>query len=56
MNFPGALEITGDSKILLVDFSVEESFGREAGGSGRWVMNPVITGTTLETGEAAAAD
>jgi Domain of unknown function (DUF4382) len=40
----GALTITGTQKILLVDFDVRQSFGHEAGGSGKWVMHPVVTG------------
>jgi hypothetical protein len=46
----GALEITGPAKVLLVDFDVSQSFGHATGGSDGWVMHPVITGTTLETG------
>jgi hypothetical protein len=37
----GALELTGPTKILLVDFDVTQSFGHEANG---WVMHPVVTG------------
>ncbi len=40
----GSLDLEGDEKILLVDFDVEQSFGHEAGGSGQWVMHPVIHG------------
>jgi hypothetical protein len=36
------LQVTGGQQILLLDFDVSESFGREAGGSGMWVMQPVI--------------
>lgn len=43
----GALDVDGDQKILLVDFDVEQSFGQAAGGSGQWVMHPVITGAEL---------
>ena len=28
----------GDQQVILVDFDVAQSFGRQAGGSGRWVM------------------
>ncbi len=45
----GALEIAGAQKVLLVDFDVEQSFGREAGQSGRWVMHPIVTGGEIET-------
>ena len=37
----------GDQKVILVDFDVAQSFGRQAGGSGRWVMGPVIKGADL---------
>jgi hypothetical protein len=56
------LEVAGDAKIVLVDFDVAQSFGKEAGGSGRWVMSPVVKGgditvsgsalVTLRPGEA----
>jgi hypothetical protein len=42
-----ALTLTGPEKIVLVDFDVTQSFGRDAGGS--WVMHPVVTGATLTT-------
>lgn len=42
------LALEGESTTWLVDFDVAESFGQEAGGSGQWVMNPVITGTAVE--------
>lgn len=38
----GALQVDGDAHILLLDFDVSESFGRQAGNSGQWVMSPVI--------------
>lgn len=34
--------VEGEQKVILVDFDVAQSFGRQAGGSGRWVMSPVI--------------
>jgi hypothetical protein len=42
VKFTETLTIEGEQKILLVDFDVAQSFGKEAGGSGRWVMSPVI--------------
>lgn len=43
VNLPGgAQEIDGDAHIILVDFDVSQSFGQQAGNSGRWVMTPVI--------------
>ena len=41
------LNISGDQKVLLVDFDVAQSFGHVAGQSGAWVMHPVITGADL---------
>lgn len=38
----GAIEVDGDAHILVMDFDVSESFGQQAGGSGMWVMSPVI--------------
>ncbi|RKG70004.1 DUF4382 domain-containing protein [Corallococcus sp. CA054B] len=37
-----------DQKVILVDFDVAQSFGKEAGGSGKWVMRPVIKGADME--------
>lgn len=42
--FQGGLELLSDQMILAVDFNIEESFGKLAGGSGMWVMHPVIHG------------
>jgi Domain of unknown function (DUF4382) len=44
----GGLKVGTDSKIVLVDFDVSQSFGHVAGGSGAWVMHPVMTATELE--------
>ena len=46
VKLPGdAVEIEGGDKILLVDFDVSRSFGKQAGNSGRWVMSPVLEAT-----------
>ncbi|QAT86509.1 hypothetical protein EJ065_4967 [Corallococcus coralloides] len=37
-----------DQKVILVDFDVAQSFGKEAGNSSKWVMRPVIKGADLE--------
>jgi hypothetical protein len=47
VNFQGPLELLTDQMVWLVDFNVEESFGQLAGGSGTWVMSPVILGGEL---------
>jgi hypothetical protein len=42
---PGGLTVNGDHSIVLVDFNVTESFGHQAGRSGKWVMHPSLKGT-----------
>lgn len=52
----GALTVTGEQKVLLVDFDVSQSFGQQAGGSGQWTMHPVLTATDFElTGSVDAS-
>lgn len=38
----GAVSIDSDSKVLVVDFDVSQSFGHQAGKSSKWVMHPVM--------------
>lgn len=45
--FQGAIEVGSDQTIVLIDFDVEESFGKLAGGSGQWVMDPTIHGVEI---------
>lgn len=45
--FQGAIEVGGDQAILLIDFDVAESFGKLAGGSEQWVMDPTIHGVEI---------
>lgn len=40
--------IEAGSHIIVLDFDVGRSFGREAGMSGQWVMSPIIVATELE--------
>ncbi len=47
VDFGSDLTLGTDSKILLVDFDVAQSFGHDAGNSGSWVMHPVIKGADL---------
>lgn len=48
VTLPGdALVVQAESKVLLVDFDVAQSFGHEAGGSGSWVMHPVVRGADI---------
>lgn len=42
------LTVEGGQQIILLDFNVEESFGRAAGASGMWVMTPVIHASEIE--------
>jgi Domain of unknown function (DUF4382) len=57
VTLPGdALTVVGDDqRILLVDFDVSQSFGHQAGNSGRWVMHPVVTATEITTGAVGSA-
>jgi len=55
VNLPGgSLELAQGETILTLDFSVEQSFGHVAGGSGMWVMHPVIQATTAASGPVAS--
>jgi len=47
VKFDEALTISGDDQTLLVDFDVTQSFGHEAGNSGRWIMHPVVNGAAV---------
>jgi len=55
VKFPSTeLSISGDQD-LLVDFDVSESFGHQAGNSGKWVMHPVIKGGAFATAATVVA-
>lgn len=41
------VELDSESTILTVDFDVSQSFGHQAGNSGRWVMHPVLHATSV---------
>ena len=47
VNLPSGFEIDGGHRIVLLDFDVSESFGHQAGNSGKWVMHPVIRATEV---------
>lgn len=50
VNMPGgSVSLEADAQVLLIDFDVAQSFGRQAGQSGRWVMHPVVHATEFET-------
>lgn len=49
VNLPeGGLQLQNESKILMLDFDAAESYGRKAGESGVWVLDPLITSSELE--------
>lgn len=50
VKLPGTVDIGEDDTIVMIDFDVEESFGHEAGKSGRWIMHPVIRATDVTYG------
>src|SRR5690606_23371749 len=41
--------VDGDDNAVLIDFNVAQSFGHQAGNSGKWVMHPVIHATSFTT-------
>lgn len=45
----GEALVDGDENAVLIDFSVAESFGQQAGNSGRWVLHPVIHASSFTT-------
>ena len=46
VNFDEPLTFSGEDETLLVDFDVSQSFGHQAGNSGKWVMHPVVKGAS----------
>jgi hypothetical protein len=42
--FPGGITVS-DATTLLIDFDVNQSFGHEAGNSGKYILKPVLIGT-----------
>ena len=48
VNLPAGFEVSGDRNIVLIDFDVAESFGHQAGNSGKWVMHPVMRATEVD--------
>ena len=43
----GGITLADSSAILSVDFDVSQSFGHQAGASGKWIMHPVLTATNV---------
>ncbi len=44
VDFEGGIEIDDFQEVVLIDFDVHQSFGHQAGNSGRWVMTPIVKG------------
>lgn len=47
VKFDGDVEVAGEQKVILVDFDVSQSFGKERGQGDKWVMKPVIKGAEI---------
>jgi hypothetical protein len=41
------VELASESTMMTVDFDVSQSFGHQAGNSGRWIMHPVLHATAM---------
>jgi hypothetical protein len=54
VNFEGGLRLDQETETLLVDFDVAETFGHEAGNSGRWIMRPSLKAADITA--AASVD
>lgn len=51
----GGVTIGAEAQVLLVDFDVSKSFGKQAGNSGQWVMRPSLKATDFQTTGALTA-
>lgn len=49
----GGVTVADEATVLLVDFDVSRSFGKEAGNSGRWVMTPSLKASNFLTSGSA---
>jgi len=49
VNFPGGVTIDPAGNTLLIDFDVKQSFGHEAGKSGKFILKPVLHGIKTST-------
>jgi hypothetical protein len=47
VKFDGDVEVSGEQKVILVDFDVSQSFGKERGQGDKWVMKPVVKGADI---------
>jgi len=55
VKLPDGFEVD-DGEVILVDFDVSQSFGHEAGKSGRWIMHPVVRATELRETASITVD
>lgn len=51
----GGVTVGAEAQVLLVDFDVSKSFGKQAGNSGQWVMRPSLKATDFQTTGALTA-
>ena len=57
VKLPGdMLEVAEGETVILIDFDVAQSFGHQAGNSGKWVMHPVIKATDVTFGGNVLAE
>jgi hypothetical protein len=57
VKLPGDMLTIGEGEtVVLIDFDVAESFGHQAGNSGRWIMHPVIFATDVTFGGNVLAE
>ncbi|NIR46344.1 MAG: DUF4382 domain-containing protein [Gemmatimonadetes bacterium] len=55
VRFPGGgLVLESGDNIVLIDFDVEDTFGHQAGRSGKWVMHPTLRATDFPGGGSIA--
>ncbi len=47
VKFDGDVTVEGEQKVILVDFDVSQSFGKDRGQGDKWVMKPVIKGADI---------
>lgn len=46
----GKLDVGQGATIVMIDFDASQSFGHQAGNSGKWIMHPVIKATNVTFG------
>jgi hypothetical protein len=56
VQFSSGLDLQEGANGVLLDFDVAQSFGRQAGQSGRWVMRPLIKGLVADPGDIESGE